>query len=107
MEARIGKKEKPVATIGVDESTRMILVTGPEFIYLKVLDLVEKLDVPDTSSEKRKMITTQNQNAEVIARTLAAMLGEKGELVIGGEAIESGSSTSGSTSGSSSAARFQ
>ena len=96
------EQEKPVATIGVDESTSMILVTGPEFIYLKVLDLVEKLDVPDTSSEKRKMITTENQNAEVIAKTLAAMLGEKGELVIGGETVTPGTSSAKTSSSSSS-----
>ena len=39
------QSEQPKATLGVDEINNSLLVTGPEFIYLKVLDMVERIDV--------------------------------------------------------------
>ncbi len=87
---------KPTAVVGVDPTTRLMFVTGPKFIYLRVLEFVEKLDTPDTTQSERKLVTVEKSDAEVIARTLAAMLGEKGELVIGGK---NGSGASGSAAG--------
>ena len=38
------EQEKPYATIGVDTASNLLLVTGPEHIYLRVKKLVEKID---------------------------------------------------------------
>lgn len=93
---------KPTAVVGVDPSTRLMFVTGPKFIYLRILEFVEKLDTPDTTQSERKLVTVEKSDAEIIARTLAAMLGDKGELVIGGKngSGATGSGSTGTTAGS-------
>jgi type II secretory pathway component GspD/PulD (secretin) len=51
--------EKPVATLGVDEQTNSLLVTGPEFIYLHVLRTVEQLDNKSLNEKAMEAIGTR------------------------------------------------
>ena len=52
-------EEKPKARLGVDMGTRQLLVTGPEFIYNRILEIVTGLDKPE---KPVKVKTLQNMS---------------------------------------------
>ena len=60
--------EQPKATLGVDETNGSLLVTGPKFIYVKVRDLVEKLDVKNNNTTAT--IKPKNGSAQMTVKLL-------------------------------------
>jgi hypothetical protein len=83
--------EKPVATIGVDEKSQSILVTGPEFIYKEVLRVVEQLDRADINPpDNYRIFPTEGKlDAQLLARQLKIILGDK-LIIAEGTEVEPG-----------------
>lgn len=75
------QQDRPKVKLGVDPSTSQILVTGPEFIYKKILKIVLELDKPELSvPPAMEMIETVGDNQR-IKMTLKAMFGDMLEIV--------------------------
>jgi len=86
MQARGGQQQaeeeqkSPKAVLGVDEKSHALLVSGPPFIYEQILKIVQKLDSPELSQSSYVIMPLDGRNAELIARSLKASLGEKIEI---------------------------
>ncbi len=73
--------EKPVATLVVDETAGALICTGPEFIYFRVLQLVDLIDQPSTLDQNWEgMPLDRASNLGDVARALKAILGNKVEI---------------------------
>ena len=96
--------ERPKATLGVDETRRMLLVTGPKFIYDEVYELVIQLDQQD---ETASSIVPSGQLApSVLADMLIEMLGDQIRVRTPEELEEESSNgASSATGGNASSAR--
>jgi type II secretory pathway component GspD/PulD (secretin) len=86
MQARGGQQQaeeelkNPKAVLGVDDAGNALLVTGPPFIYEQILKIVQKLDSPELSESSYMIMPLEGRNAEILAKSLRASLGEKIEL---------------------------
>ncbi len=69
--------EAPKAILGVDETSRNLLVFGPPFIYEIILNVVQKLDVPELSQSSYVIMPLDGRNAQLIGQSLKAALGDK------------------------------
>ena len=78
--------ERPKATLGVDETRRLLLVTGPEFIYEEVLDLVSQLDQLD--NVRTELVETGPFAASNLANLLRETLGDSVEITTQSEMDE-------------------
>ena len=110
--------DKPKATLGVDETQRLLLLTGPEFIYDEVVALVEQLDVqPDrlttppipvpgaTSNLRQLLIQTLGDSVTITTSEEMEEEGAAGATSRPGNAGSSSSRRGSSGGGTSSAAR--
>ena len=93
------KEERPKVKLGVDESTSRILVTGPEFIYKKILQMVVELDVPEPP--RAFEILPEAIDNEAVKSTLLALYPDKIEVVLSTEAGGAGGSTKPNANGNS------
>ena len=83
------ESEKPVAKLGVDARTRQILVTGPEFIYLEVYQMVLQLDKPElVQPQSVRRIRNPGGDARMKARLLLSIFGDE-KITIGDMSSES------------------
>lgn len=71
--------EKPKATLVADTVNSAIVMTGPEFIYYRVLQLVEVLDVPQPGNTHQDMIYpgVGSGNFQRIGDVLKALYGDR------------------------------
>ena len=102
--SRDPEKEKPKAKIVVDERRRALVLTGPKYIYEKVMEVVKAVDQEDLSKPTFSMINLSGEgDAEEFARTLKSMLGDK--AVILNDVESSNGSNSNSTNARSNSTR--
>ncbi|WP_394835678.1 type II secretion system secretin GspD [Pendulispora rubella] len=78
-----------VAKIVADERTNTIVIVATEKAYLRTLELVKKLDVPQTADGQVHVFSLQNADAIELAKTLT-------EMVAGSSGAAGGASSSGS-----------
>ena len=81
--------ERPKATLGVDETRRVLLVTGPKFIYDEVNELVLQLDQKDESMSA--IVESGTLAPSVLADMLRQTLGDQINIRTA-EDLEAGSS---------------
>ncbi len=86
------EQDKPKVILGVDEATNSLLVTGPEFIYNRVLLIVDQLDVAEVAPEMLMMPRVGNN--EMIRQTLTAMFGDQVEFSTDAEGAANGGASS-------------
>lgn len=73
--------EKPVATLVADETASALICTGPEFIYFRVLQLVEQIDQPSSLDQNWEGLPLdRGSSLGDVARALKAILGPKVEI---------------------------
>ena len=96
--ANNASSEAPKATLGIDEESSSLLVTGPEAIYEVISDLVAELDVE--SLMKRSRVPMQEYSAASVARLLKDAFGDQVEIIEtdGEEESATGTPSSGSSS---------
>jgi hypothetical protein len=86
MQARGGQQQaeeelkSPKAVLGVDTKGRALLVSGPPFIHEQILKIVKVLDSPELGESSYLIMPMEGRNAELLARSLRASLGEKIEI---------------------------
>ena len=87
--------DKPKATLGVDETQRLLLITGPEFIYDEVYSLVKKLDVqPDVLTTPPIPVPGATSN---LAQLLRQTLGDSVTITTSEEMEEEGGASGGTS----------
>ncbi len=93
--------ERPKAQLGVDEETGNILVTGPEFIYYEVLDVVRQLDLPELNLPKHveHVPSAGKVSPELLQRALGSMFGDKVVFGDGTGTQQSGAGGAGTRNG--------
>ena len=91
-------ERKPQVRLGVDMATRQLLVSGPEFIYKKIVNMVSELDRPELS--KPPVIHSMPvNNQEALVNALKEMFGPL-IVVVGEEDTAAGGSAQNSRSNS-------
>ena len=89
--------EFPKAVIGVDEYQSAIVVTGPEHVYLKVMEAVTKLDVESAPRDKAIInVKELGADAESIANLMKAIYPDL-EIEAAGSAEGGGGATASQT----------
>ncbi|MEM9941493.1 MAG: hypothetical protein AAF939_07865 [Planctomycetota bacterium] len=73
------KEKRPKAKLDVDETTSQLLVTGPEYIYDKILEVVERLDVKELSTPLEVEIVPVS-NGSAMLQALIARYGSQLEI---------------------------
>jgi general secretion pathway protein D len=70
--------ESRVTKIIPEERTNSIVVIGTEKAYLRILELIKRLDVPMTGEGEIHVLPLQHADAEELAKTLTDITGGKG-----------------------------
>jgi general secretion pathway protein D len=70
--------ESRVTKIIPEERTNSIVVIGTEKAYLRILELIKRLDVPMTGEGEIHVLPLQHADAEELAKTLSDITGGKG-----------------------------
>ena len=70
-------QDLPTIRIDLDSETDQILITGPEFIYLQVLSLVERIDTPEDISRKTTLVLGRGQVTPSSLKILQQTFGKK------------------------------
>ena len=84
------EEELPKARIDLDEQTGQILITGPEFIYLQILELVQAIDTPDLSEPKAFEVLPSEYFTPAAMEILQSAYGNKLRVVGEEEETENG-----------------
>lgn len=97
------EQSKPKGKLGVDPTTKKLLVTGPKFIYQQVLKRVQLLDQADLSTPPIFEIIPDAGDMEAQIQTLRMIFGDKIEVIdkesgelLGGDSGGTGGGAAGS-----------
>jgi len=63
-----------ISKVTSDPQTNSLIIVGQEDAYLRVLELVKRLDVKPSAGDKVQVLALQHANAEDLANTLTQML---------------------------------
>ena len=86
--------ERPTIVLDVDMERRALLVTGPEFIYEKVLQMVQKLDQKlDSGNQESITLHVEGVPPEMLAQFLQEIYPGQLTIVSGTEEVNGGNSS--------------
>lgn len=98
-QAQQSTEEVPKATLTADVRNSNLVLIGPDYIYEKVLEIVEKLDVRGAKKSDHLYNPNGMMAAETLAQTLQAIYGDQIEIIGEEESGRGGSSSGRNTNG--------
>lgn len=82
-QAQQKKAEEQKVTIGVDLRTNALVVSAPEYLFMEIKELVERLDSPvSKADESVAVVTLKRANPTTVQRTITAVLGDQVKTTI-------------------------
>ena len=84
------QEEVPKVRLDLDKKTGKILLTGPEFIYLQVKELVENIDQPNVEKPQASRILPSGSAPEAILKALLEQFGGKLKMLDAADSANDG-----------------